>query len=65
MPGSTPRGYPYPSGADQALGSRDIQSLAEAIDADVEGTVSRSGGTMTGPLTLSGNPAASADAGTK
>lgn len=35
MPGSTDRGYPYPLGPEQALGSADIQGLAEAVDADV------------------------------
>lgn len=39
MPGSTSRGYPYPLGPEQALGSTDIQSLGEAVDADVTGVV--------------------------
>lgn len=39
MPGSTSRGYPYPLGPEQALGSTDIQGLAEAVDADVSSLI--------------------------
>lgn len=37
MPGSTPRGYPYPLTTEPADGSPQIEALARAIDTDVAG----------------------------
>lgn len=34
MPGSTPRGYPFPLGPEIAEGNQNIEDLARAIDAD-------------------------------
>lgn len=59
MPGSTSRGYPYPLGPEQALGSADIQGLAEAVDADAAGIeASVAGAVPSGAIIAFGGSAA-------